>query len=335
MTTPPADNRSDTPKLTRRQAVGRVGTTLGALTALGAGTAWLHNRVDPWAPPPAVELARFAVERPALSPVLAIAHGDDVGKMVQAAVAEMGGIETFLNPQDRVLIKPNVAFDRPPSLGATTHPDTLRAVIEVVKQAGVQEIMVTDNPINSPAGCFFKSGIQAAAEQAGVRVFLPRPSAFEDVAIGGEVLGRWPMLYEPIRWATKIIGVAPLKDHNLCSASVTMKNWYGFLGGRRNQFHQAIHEVIADLAFMMAPTLVFLDATRMLIRNGPTGGALSDVKPGQTVVCGTDAVAVDAYGITQLLERTTEQAHYLEIATARGIGSADWKNLVHREVQVS
>ena len=45
--------------------------------------------------------------------------------------------------------------------------------------------------------------------------------------------------------ATKVIGVAPVKDHNLCRASMTTKNWYGLLGGRRNQFHQdcALHQV--------------------------------------------------------------------------------------------
>ena len=74
--------------------------------------------------------------------------------------------------------------------------------------------------------------------------------------------------------------MAPVKDHNLCRASMTTKNWYGLLGGRRNQFHQDIHGIIADLALMMRPTFVLLDGTRVLFRSGPTGGSLADVQAG-------------------------------------------------------
>ncbi len=114
---------------------------------------------------------------------------------------------------------------------------------------------------------------------------------------------------------------------------MTMKNWYGLLGGNRNHFHQKIHEVIADLAFMVVPTLVFLDATRLLMTNGPTGGSLSDVAAGDTIVCGVDPVAVDAYGFT-LLGRDPERLDYLQEAHARGIGNKIWKSLNWREISL-
>ena len=53
---------------------------------------------------------------------------------------------------------------------------------------------------------------------------------------------------------------------------MTMKNWYGLLGGRRNQFHQHIHSIVSDFALMMKPTLVILDGMNVLMSNGPTGG---------------------------------------------------------------
>ncbi|MDH7571539.1 MAG: DUF362 domain-containing protein, partial [Armatimonadota bacterium] len=134
--------------------------------------------------------------------------------------------------------------------------------------------------------------------------------------------------------ATKVIGVAPCKDHNLSGASMTMKNWYGLLGGARNQFHQNIHGVIADFAQMIQPTLVLLDATRVLMANGPTGGSLSDVVQRDTLVAGTDMVAVDAYGYT-LLERQPVKESYLDLAAARGLGTKDWKSLRRREVNVT
>src|SRR5204862_5582772 len=153
-----------------------------------------------------------------------------------------------------------------------------------------------------PESCFHRSGIHQAAIAAGARVYLPRASDFETLAVEGATwIARWPFFARPFRGATKVIGVAPVKDHNLCRASLTTKNWYELLGGRRNQFHQDIHGIIADLALMLRPTFVLLDGSRVLFRSGPTGGSLSDVKLGQTVVASTDSLAADAFGWDHLL----------------------------------
>ncbi len=285
------------------------------------------------------QLRKFNIERGSTDVLLAAAHGDDVEKMVRAAIAELGGIEKFIKKGDRVILKPNVAFDRPPKLGATTSPEVLAAVARLVKEAGASEIRILDNPINQPEGCFTKSGIrQAIAELANelpVKLVLPSESQFQTIRIDGPTLNNWPMFYKPFIDADKVIGIAPLKDHNLCHASMTMKNWYGLLGGQRNQFHQDIFGVITDLGMMMTPTLVILDATRILTRNGPTGGSMADVKPGHTVVAGVDHVAVDAFGAETLLKRDLDKIAYLKKAHDRGIGRMDWKQLNHREVTIS
>jgi uncharacterized protein (DUF362 family) len=159
-------------------------------------------------------------------------------------------------------------------------------------------------------------------------VHLPATRDFETIHVPGATwIARWPFFWRPFIGATKVIGVAPVKDHNLCRASMTTKNWYGLLGGRRNQFHQDIHGIIADLALMMRPTFVLLDGTRVLYRSGPTGGSLSDVKPGNTIVASTDSLAADAYGWSELLERSTEPLPaYFEKSKARGLGDPDWRS---------
>jgi len=303
-----------------------------------AAASWLHNRSSGSEETATVRLGKYDVSREPSAVEMAIVHGSSphgtsIDKMVRAAVGEMGGMSKLIDKGDVVVVKPNVAFDRGPELAATTHPETLKAVITLCREAGAKKILVADNPINSPEGCFHRSGIQKASEEAGATVLYPRPRAFRELEIGGRVLGTWPAFYEPFEEATKVIGVAPLKDHNLCGASMTMKNWYGLLGSHRNRFHQKIHDVIADLAFMVTPTLVFLDATRILMSNGPTGGSLSDVARGNTLVCGVDPVAVDAYGFT-LLGRDPEALDYLGKAHARGIGNKNWKSSNWREMSV-
>ena len=323
----------------RREFIRRAGLTGIAVagSALGAGLLYDPRDGGQYFRDAQIEAAKilpsFAVDRGANAVSMAIAHGSYSDAMVRAAIGEMGGIERFIDRGDVVLLKPNVAFDRAPLLGATTSPGVLKSVAALCREAGAKRIIVADNPINQPEGCFFKSGIKAAADEIGADLMLPRPSAFAEVKIDGEVLGTWTTFYEPFAAADKVIGIAPCKDHNLCSGSMTMKNWYGMLGGRRNQFHQAIHGIVSDFPHMIKPTFVLLDATRVLMRNGPTGGSLSDVAAGDTLVVGTDMVAVDTYGYS-LLGRDAANLEYLHKAAARGLGSTDWQRQNWREVQV-
>jgi|GEM_PF-66332 len=253
-----------------------------------------------------------------------------IEKMVRAAVGGLDpslGMKRFVTRGDVVLIKPNVGFDRPPHLGATTHPEVLRWVTRLCTEAGARKVIVTDNPIEAPQVCFARSKIRQVAQEEGAEIVLPTQSRFEVLTIRdrkpdwskGEVLWRWPILYRPLAEATKVIGVAPIKDHNLCSASMNLKNWYGLLGGRRSQFHQAIHNIVSDLGLMISPTLVIADATRVMMRNGPTGGRPSDVTPGgvlgrPAVIASVDPVACDAWCYENLLGRDPAKLTYLDLA---------------------
>jgi uncharacterized protein (DUF362 family) len=293
------------------------------------------------------------VDFPASDPRVSVATGSEehIGRLVRAAVsglAPSSGMGRFIRKGDVVLIKPNVGFDRAPQLGATTDPAVLRWVMRLCKEAGARQLIVADNPIESPEACFAKSGIRRVADEEGAKVILPAQAYFDALVIRegrpdparSEALGRWPVFYRPLAGATKVIGVAPIKDHNLCSASMNMKNWYGLLGGRRNQFHQAIHDIVSDLGLMMSPTMVIADATRVMMRNGPTGGRISDVKPGgeigrPTVVASVDPVACDAWCYRHLLGRDPAKLAYLELAEkkiaaqiaagVKRLGRRDWQ----------
>jgi uncharacterized protein (DUF362 family) len=332
----------------RRRTFLKQAAVVGAAT-LGAGYASLAparwplslrdpdgERGKPRAPVLRLPQGGFAVAPSSTLPHLGVARGARVPAMVRAAIDAIGGIGRFVARGDVVVIKPNVAFERPALLGATTHPEVLTALIHLVREAGAAEIRVADNPIESPQSCFVRTGIQQAAVAAGARVFLPSPGEFETLNVPGATwIERWPFFWRPFVGATKVIGVAPVKDHNLCRASMTTKNWYGLLGGRRNQFHQDIHGIIADLALMLRPTFVLLDGSRVLFRSGPTGGSLGDVKAGKTIVASTDSLSADAFGWSELLDRKGEALPaYFGRAAARKLGDPDWRAHPVKEVTV-
>ncbi|MBA3035199.1 MAG: DUF362 domain-containing protein [Desulfobacterium sp.] len=265
---------------------------------------------------------------------MAIVKGDDRVKTINLALKAMGGIETFIKKGDRVLLKVNAAFASPPVISATTNPELLKEVIRLCYSAGALSVVVTDNPINDPMSCFSLTGIESAAKSCGAKIILPDESLFTQISIeGGNLIKDWPVLYKPLINADKLIGIAPLKDHHRSGASMTMKNWYGLLGGRRNIFHQDINNIIKELAIMVKPTLVILDGTTTMMSNGPTGGSLSDLKQTNVMIAGTDQVAVDAFGATLLGTRAQELA-YIEKAYAAGVGNMDYR-LLNPEMIIS
>ena len=278
----------------------------------------------------------FSVAPDPLAAELGIARGVRVDAMVQSAVDAIGGIGRFISSGDVVLIKPNVAFERPAALGATSNPEVLKALIRLCKQGGAKEVRVADNPIESAESCFAKTGIRKATFDADARLFLPSQGTFETLHVpGAKWIERWPFFWHPFRGVDKVIGIAPVKDHNLCRASMTTKNWYGLLGGRRNQFHQDIHGIIADLALMLRPTFVVLDGTKVLYRSGPTGGSLDDVRDGRTIVASTDSLAADAFGWDQLLLRDHEPLPaYFELCEQRNLGRATWRDRRMKEQEL-
>jgi uncharacterized protein (DUF362 family) len=258
---------------------------------------------------------------------MSIVNGKDRIQTVSRAFKGVGGIGAFIKGGDRVLLKVNAAFATPPMVSATTNPQLLAEVARMCFRAGASSVVVTDNPINDPGSCFTLTGIAEAAESVGASVLLPKEDFFRPTTVArGTLIKKWPLLYGPFMGISKIIGIAPVKDHHRSGASMAMKNWYGLLGGRRNIFHQDIHNTIKELAMMVTPTLVILDGTTTMMTNGPTGGSLGDLKRTNTMIVSTDQVAADAFGAT-LLGKTLAELPYISKAEAAGVGTADYGSL--------
>ncbi len=309
---------------TRRLFLQRMGAAAGFTAGTAALSGFFHNRNLVPRVAAAKTVPSFSV--PGTEGMMVIAEGTDHALAVRAALKELGGIQRFVKAGDRVLIKPNCAFDRPAHLGATSSPVVTGEVVRQCVAAGA-EVRVIDNPINNPEGCFVKSGLMKAVQLAGGEVWLPSASLFERVQVGTLRIPEWEALYRPLAWADKLIGIPTVKTHNLSGVSLTMKNWYGLLGGERNRLHQAINEVIADLAQFIKPTLVVLDGSRLLVSNGPTGGSPADVRPGHVIAAGTDTVALDSFG-AQLLGHAPQDIEYIGIAADLGLGVIDPQKLL-------
>jgi len=258
-------------------------------------------------------------------PDLAVIQGESPSLITKEAVASLGGMKRFVSKGDVVIVKPNIGWDRRPEQAACTNPEVVKALVELCQEADAKEVIVLDNTINPARRTYARSGIAEAAKEAGAKVPYPNPHHEKKMALNGEWLKEWEV-YTDFVEADKIINVPIAKTHSLSRLTMGLKNWLGAIGGARNQLHQALDYAMIDLAQFFNPGLTVLDAYRILLRNGPQGGRLSDAELYKTVVAGVDYVAVDAMGAT-FFGIKPEELRFLELANQRGIGRIDLEKL--------
>jgi uncharacterized protein (DUF362 family) len=317
----------ESPSTKRRDALLKI-LRLGGLSAAAGGAAWWLKRHSqrPEEAFAANVQRNFTVPADPQLPQMSIAQGDDPRALARKAIEAVGGMKRFVARGDVVVVKPNIAWDRTPEQAANTNPQVVAEIVRLCQEAGARKVIVTDVSCNDPRRCFERSGIAAAARAEGAEVPLPEERKFKEVDLRGEVLTAWPVL-EYFVTADKMINVPIAKHHSLTGVTLGMKNWYGILGGPRHRLHQRIQESLVDLADFMRPTLTVMDAYRILLRGGPTGGNLSDTALKKTIVASTDAVALDAYIAKAYWDLEPEKLPYLKLAQERGLGTMKFESV--------
>ncbi len=305
-------------RIGRREAVVRLSQAALAGAAVSGGGAYFAGRATARADAPAIP--DWRVQATGAAARAYAARGDDPERNVQRVLAALGGMEAFVRRGDVVLLKPNIGWDRLPEQAANTDPRVLATLVRACRAAGAKEVLVADISCNDAQRCFTRSGIRRAAEEAGAEVLDARQLRTVPVAIPGAAAGL--EVIEPLLRATKVVNVPIAKHHGLSRATLGMKNWFGVLGRGRARLHQDIDRSIAELAAVFRPTLTVVDATRVLLANGPQGGSLDDVRAVGAVCAGVDPVLCDAWG-AGTLDLKPSQLPFLAEAERRGLGRSD------------
>ena len=258
----------------------------------------------------------------ASSPRVAQRKGQKIAQLVEETLEALGGMGHFVRPGDKVVVKPNIGWDRAPELGANTHPEVVTAVIEHCLEAGAAQVRVFDNTCNDPRRCYVNSGIQPAIEALGnsrVRIEHMDRRAYQEVAIQeGRELRSW-VFYRPAIDADRFINVPVAKDHSLSTLTLGMKNIMGVIGGNRGRLHRRIGEAVTDINRVVHSDLTVVDATRILLRNGPQGGNERDVDWRHTLLASSDIVAADSLAAT-LFGFRPEDIPTVVAGARRGLG---------------
>ncbi|MBN2370933.1 MAG: DUF362 domain-containing protein [Vicinamibacteria bacterium] len=297
-----------------------------AIAGVGLPADWSVRKAEAAAP------AVLSIARSRGEPKDAAAVANQARQLTRRAIDGLGGMKRFVSRGDVVWVKPNIGWDKRPEQAANTNPDVIATLVEICLEAGAKRVIVSDNATNAAQRTFARSGIQEAARKAGAESFFLDSRKFRKMPIKGKVLKEWEVYTDAVE-ADKLINVPIVKHHNLCRATLGMKNLMGVIGGARNRLHQDLDNALPDLAAFFKPTLVVMDGVRVLMDHGPVGGNLADVKHLGAVAAGTDQVAIDALGATWLGAKPGDVGHLVE-AQARGLGKMDFESLAPKRADI-
>ena len=259
---------------------------------------------------------------------VAVASGDSPGGNARKAVTALGGMGAFIGRGDVVVVKPNIGWDRTPEQAANTDPEVVVAVAEMCLAAGAKSVRIFDRTCNEPRRCYASSGIQEAVErfakknhaEDAIRIYHVEERKFVLTAIPGALaLKEWE-LYRDALEADKVVNIPIAKHHTLAGITLGLKNMMGVMGGNRGQVHFRLPECLVDINRRVPPRLTVIDAGRVLLRNGPSGGNLADVKVFGKAFASADVVAADVVAAERIFGLKPGDVSHIQKALESGLG---------------
>lgn len=264
---------------------------------------------------------RLFAEAGAPAARVVVAHGTEISKMLAAGVAALGGWGAFVQPGRKATLKPNAGWASTPEQGANTHPQLVEEAIRAIRAAGASEVVLPENSCSPSAKSFAMSGIGAAAKNAGGRLYEPNDDKdFVEVAVpGGKTLKQVAVVRDVLETGC-LINMPVAKTHGGAKLTLGLKNWMGSVRDRGFWHRRGLHQCIADFGTLVKAHLTIVDATRIMVTNGPRGPG--ELKTPNQIVFGTDPVAVDAYAAT-LFGLPPFAVPHIQIAHDMGLGCGD------------
>lgn len=259
--------------------------------------------------------------------------GGNPAEMYERAMKSLGGMGAFVQKGQKVVVKPNIGWDRTPEEGANTNPELVAAIIRDCLKAGASEVVVFDNTCDEWQACYKNSGIEAAAKAAGARIaFAHEERYYREVSLPQALRMKTAKIHESIVACDLWINVPVLKNHGGAKMTIAMKNYMGIVWDRRFMHANDLQQCIADaVTYNKRPALNIVDAYRVMIQNGPKGKSLEDVQMGNALFVSQDIVAVDT-ACVQFFNRnfkpmTLNDASHITKGEALHLGTTKLENL--------
>jgi uncharacterized protein (DUF362 family) len=246
--------------------------------------------------------------------------------MLIKAMKELGGIGKYVKKGQKVVIKPNIGWDKKPEMAANTNPELVGALIKLCKSAGAAEVLVFDHTCQDWQKCYTNSGIKAAVEKAGGKMVPGNDeSYYREVQVPKGVQLKTAKIHKAILDCDVWFNVPVLKHHGGAKNSISMKNLMGIVWDRQFFHSNDLHQCIADSATIYKkPALNIVDAYRIMKSNGPQGKTEADAVTLKSLIISPDFVAADTAAMkmfAQVQPTNIADVRYIAMAEKLKVGT--------------
>ncbi len=284
----------------------------------------------------ALSSGSMAVEQ---APDMVAVMGGEPETMLEKALGELGGIGKYIKKGQKVVIKPNIGWDKGPETAANTNPDLIKTLVRKCLDAGAEKVTVFDHTCDNWQKCYAASGIEKAVKEAGgIVVPANDEKYYKEIRIPAGVKLKSAKVHESLIEADAWINVPVLKNHGGAKLTCAMKNFMGIVWDRR-YFHQNdLHQCIADIcSWEKRPVLNIVDAYRIMPQNGPQGRSLADVATLKTLIASPDIVAIDTAALNlfnQVKKLDLAGVGHILRGEAARLGTTDLKSLNIKRIKL-
>ncbi|MDR1973572.1 MAG: DUF362 domain-containing protein [Bacteroidales bacterium] len=272
-------------------------------------------------------------------PDLVAVMGGTPVTMFQKAIAEMGGIGAFVKKGQKVVVKPNIGWDKTPELAGNTNPLLVGEIVKQCLAAGAKEVVVFDNTCDDWQKCYKNSGIEDAVKKAGGRMMPANDeSYYRSVNLPQAKVMKKAKIHQAILDCDVWINVPILKNHGGAKMTMSMKNHMGIVWDRRFFHNNDLQQCIADMCTLdKKPILNIVDAYRVMKDNGPRGKSAADVVMGNALFMSKDIVAIDTAAtkfFNQIRKMPLEDVGHLADGQALKLGTMDIDKLNVKRIRL-
>jgi uncharacterized protein (DUF362 family) len=273
-------------------------------------------------------------------PDMVAVMGGEPAAMLTRALKELGGIGHYVKKGNKVVIKPNIGWDRKPELAANTNPELIGALVKLCKSAGASEVIVFDHTCHDWIKSYANSGIQAAVTAAGGKMVPGNDeSYYREVDLPRGVNLKKAKIHQAIIDCDVWFNVPVLKHHGGAKNSISMKNLMGIVWDRGVFHRNDLHQCIADTAtYHKSPALNIVDAYRIMKSNGPQGKSESDVVMLKSLILSPDFVAADTASMklfSQVQPTDISDVRHIALAEKLKVGTQSIEKLNVKRIKMN
>lgn len=270
--------------------------------------------------------------------LVAVMGGDPV-EMFRKGIELFGGMKVFVKKGQKIVVKPNIAWDKAPELAANTHPELVAEIVRQAYEAGAAEVQVFDHTCDEWRKSYKSSGIEEAARKAGAKILqADQESDFVEVSLPKAKNLKTALIHKSLLECDAWFNVPVLKHHGGAQMTAAMKNLMGIVWDRQAFHHNNLNQCIADISgWEKGPILNIVDAYRVVKTHGPRGVSVGDVSEPKALFISPDIVAVDtaaAKFFGQFADLSVEKVAYLSMAEKMGIGTTAIDKLRVQKVKI-